>query len=689
MKSSKWIIPCIVLVTLALLAVASAQAGPLGQQSEPQSEVGAQAGLGTGFTYQGQLKLGGESVTDDCSMAFRLYDQATAGSQVGSAITHTVPISDGLFAVNLDFGAVFTGDARWLGIKVKCGGDGGYADLGRQELTATPYALHALGAPWSGLSGVPAGFADGIDDDTTYSAGNQLNLVGNTFDVTEGAGSGLDADLLDGQHGSHYLDWGNLTNVPADLADGDDDTTYSAGNQLNLAGNTFNVTEGAGSGLDADLLDGQHGSHYLDWGNLANVPADLADGDDDTTYTAGEGLALSGTEFSAQGSAYDNVVIVAKSGGDFTSIQSALDSITDASASNRYLVWVGPGTYAETVAMAQYVDIEGAGELTTRITASGSTTYTTSTVVGVNNAELRFLTVENSGGNQYAVAIYNHNASPRLTHVTASASGASGGSAQNYGVYNDSSSPAMTDMTVAVSASGTTWNYGVRNSNGSLPTMMNVTISVSGGGYSGSSYGVYNKDSSPAMKNVTASAVNNYGNYGVANDSSSPTMENVTAVGSGGGFYNIGVSNVHSSSPTMENVTASGGSGGMYARGVFNGDSSSPTMVNVIATASGGSLHNRGVWNDSSSPTIQNSTISASGASSSGIYNEATSGSYTVQVNNCQITGGTNTIRNDAEFTTLVGASLLDGGTVNANGGTVTCAGAYDEAYTFYASTCP
>jgi hypothetical protein len=40
-------------------------------------------------------------------MAFRLCDQAAAGSQVESAITHTVPISAGLFAVNLDFDAVF------------------------------------------------------------------------------------------------------------------------------------------------------------------------------------------------------------------------------------------------------------------------------------------------------------------------------------------------------------------------------------------------------------------------------------------------------------------------------------------------------------------------------------------------------------------------------------------------------
>ncbi|WP_457675268.1 hypothetical protein [Thiolapillus sp.] len=44
------------------------------------------------------------------------------------------------------------------------------------------------------------------------------------FDVLDGAGNGLDADMLDGQHGAYYLDWNNLTNVPTDIANGDADT---------------------------------------------------------------------------------------------------------------------------------------------------------------------------------------------------------------------------------------------------------------------------------------------------------------------------------------------------------------------------------------------------------------------------------------------------------------------------------
>ena len=47
MTGKKWIVPCIVLVTLALLAVATAQAGPPGQPPEPQGDVEAQASLGT------------------------------------------------------------------------------------------------------------------------------------------------------------------------------------------------------------------------------------------------------------------------------------------------------------------------------------------------------------------------------------------------------------------------------------------------------------------------------------------------------------------------------------------------------------------------------------------------------------------------------------------------------------------
>jgi hypothetical protein len=56
---------------------------------------------------------------------------------------------------------------------------------------------------------------------------------------------------------------------------------------------------------------------------------------------------------------YQQTVTVAKSGGDFTTIQGAIDSITDATTSKRYCVLVYPGDYAETVVGKDYVEIMG------------------------------------------------------------------------------------------------------------------------------------------------------------------------------------------------------------------------------------------------------------------------------------------------------------------------------------------
>ncbi|TFG70660.1 MAG: hypothetical protein E4H27_05710 [Anaerolineales bacterium] len=120
-----------------------------------REDVTAQVGpVSSAFTYQGRLVSNGAPVQDDCEMAFRLYDQQMDGSQVGTAITATVPITEGLFTANLDFGnGAFNGGARWLAIQVRCPADAVYADLDRQELTAAPYALYA----------VSAGNADTID----------------------------------------------------------------------------------------------------------------------------------------------------------------------------------------------------------------------------------------------------------------------------------------------------------------------------------------------------------------------------------------------------------------------------------------------------------------------------------------------------------------------------------------------
>jgi len=134
---------------------------------------------------------------------------------------------------------------------------------------------------------------------------------------------------------------------------------------------------------------------------------------------------------------YGGIVVVAKSGAKFSSIQAALDSIADASDSNRYLVQVGSGTYNETVTMKSFVDITGSGKDVTLITAQGG--YEGSaTVHGANAAELRDLTVRSYNSvllpKPYTTAIRCHNAAPSLVNLRIEATG---GTTRSEGVHRD------------------------------------------------------------------------------------------------------------------------------------------------------------------------------------------------------------------------------------------------------------
>ncbi len=206
------------LITLILLAggvLVSAQ-GP-----DPQGDGSVQAALGTAFTYQGRLQQDGNPVNGNCDFQFSLWDAASGGAQVGTTQTRTgVAVSDGYFTIpDLDFGAgAFQGDARWLAVAVRCpAGGSSYTPLAlRQALTAAPYALFSKAAPWSGLTGVPDGFADGVDNDTTYTAGAGLSLTSGQFSVNF-AGSGVAATVARSDHTHDAAYWrlaGNSSTNP-------------------------------------------------------------------------------------------------------------------------------------------------------------------------------------------------------------------------------------------------------------------------------------------------------------------------------------------------------------------------------------------------------------------------------------------------------------------------------------------
>jgi hypothetical protein len=180
------------------------------------------------------------------------------------------------------------------------------------------------------------------------------------------------------------------------------------------------------------------------------------------------------------------VVITPNPGNPTANGTALLNNLADITGgvNNPYLIKLGPGIYdigTSSLQMKQYVDVEGSGENTTTITGNIDS-YSSGVVLGANNAEIRFLTVQNIGGGSYAYALFTNGldillepSTFKMTHMTASASGGT----HNAGVVNASSSPTMTNVTA--SASGGTESDGVFNVSAS-PTMTNVTASGSDGG---------------------------------------------------------------------------------------------------------------------------------------------------------------------------------------------------------------
>lgn len=95
----------------------------------------------------------------------------------------------------------------------------------------------------------------------------------------------------------------------------------------------------------------------------------------------GQGGDLSDSYVPSGGPYYGNTRIVAKSGGQYTSIQAAIDSVTDAAADNKYTIQVYPGTYTENIVMKDYVNVIGLCERRgTKIYSTSGTLITMSAI---------------------------------------------------------------------------------------------------------------------------------------------------------------------------------------------------------------------------------------------------------------------------------------------------------------------
>lgn len=119
------------------------------------------------FVFQGKLNDGGIPANGTYQFTFTMYDASAGGNQIGQTITDLpATVTNGIFAVNLDFGAnAFDGAARFIEVGVRMNGTGqNYTILNpRQAVTSTPYAVKSLKSEQS---------------NTAVTADNSLNLGG-------------------------------------------------------------------------------------------------------------------------------------------------------------------------------------------------------------------------------------------------------------------------------------------------------------------------------------------------------------------------------------------------------------------------------------------------------------------------------------------------------------------------------
>lgn len=255
----------------------------------------------------------------------------------------------------------------------------------------------------------------------------------------------------------------------------DQAVTAVSGLKGNLAGPIMKLeNDGTSSGataMDLRVGSGQPPMSVNSDVKVDNLNADELDGKDSTEFLgvndkAADSDKLDGKDSSEFAGAYKRTVVVSPVGSatdNGAALTNALNGITDASATNPYLLKIEPGVYdlgSSSLNMKPWVDIEGSGEGVTTLTSTRG--GFTGAVFGASNTELRFLTVKNTGGSiNGAVAIRSAVNPFRLIHVTAT--GASGGGS-NFGVAIDGGVATLDEVT-ATGSSGNI-NYGVANYSG-------------------------------------------------------------------------------------------------------------------------------------------------------------------------------------------------------------------------------
>ncbi|MCU0664696.1 MAG: hypothetical protein MUC50_20535 [Myxococcota bacterium] len=618
--------------------------------------------------------LAGQPLEGQHDLVFSLWSAQTGGdAPLWSESYEDYELEGGVFTVylgevtSLNWEGATGADELWLGVQID---EEQYPD--RIRVGAVPYAFEARTCeefPQMGceVGKFISGFAEGqpvcaqigysqISDaptPTAYTAGTGLVLVGSTFSISDSwVADVLIADLLD----DIYVRRGEAGSVTDGMLAGGIAPSKIAGTALTWS------DLGQSHGIDADMIDGLHADAFsLSEHTHSGVgfDADMLDGYDSVDFSLAE--HDHGQLYVAKSPTTIIVPATPDPVANGQALLSAMAAITDASASNPYVLRLEAGEYrfevegVPTRLMTKaYVDIEGAGRSATLLVSRGPITNSSTVYIGSNCTvspcvsptggpmEIRNLTIRNTGeifctgSSCEVIAIRAYN-SYSMSNVSVEA----------YATHSDNLNEVMAvfhfnggsvklrNVSILAKSLGSRVK-GVREDISIRSDYRDVSIQVIYGGAGAATveaYGYLN-DRSTTLRIANSS-------ISVARDVTSSTSANATAM------------MLRSSTARVENVVIS--TWGAATVVGMDAVASTVTAVGTEVTASGGT-------------------------STTGVRTSVTSGSGRVELHGCRVVSSGKSLSNGTNVFTGVSSTLLSG-TSPTNTGTLRCVSAFDQDF--------
>lgn len=264
-------------------------------------------------------------------------------------------------------------------------------------------------------------------------------------------------------------------------------------------------TGGAGASADFSRAD-----HIHPHGNLAGGSLHA----EATTSTAGFMSSTDKTKLNAVGT-YARTIYVSGGGTDAangTALTTALANISGNSATSPYLVKIEPGVYdigVSTLTMKTYVDIEGSGQNATFIKSQrsqSSAAANAAAVAGAVNAEIRELTITNSGaGGAIGIGFFaTGTGAYSVRNVTINSTSGTGTS---YGIYMSSSAQVFVrHATVNATAISNGHATALFATTSATPVIHDSTLKGTSPGGTGTAIGIHTS-SSTVVATVDSSTI--------------------------------------------------------------------------------------------------------------------------------------------------------------------------------------